>query len=308
MGIEIPGALRTVAAVAVGQEWPEADEASLRRLADAWGTVANTVTALGADGDSAMQFALAGLIGDANDAMAGYWDTVGGDSGVMAELAAVCRQLADSCETTAADVEEAKLAIIAALIALAAEIAALTASAVATFGASTAGIPIAELATQATVRIILAELFQKMLQQALIGAVKEVAITGGIQVVQTVQGNRDGLDLGDLARSAGSGAIGGAVSAGLGRDGGYGGLLVDKVEGAAAKGATSIAVDAAVGAAGATVGDIATGQGASWDSAGRGAAEGVLGGQRASTQPGAADPSTTPSPTPSGSGSLNMGP
>ncbi|WP_137725210.1 hypothetical protein [Prescottella subtropica] len=213
MGIEIPGALRTVASVAVGQDWPDGDETSLRRVADAWDLAAVALDRVGADGTRAIAPALAAVSGIVNDAVAGKWQQV--DASIE-DLAAVCRQLADACDATAADVEHAKLSIIAALVTLAAEIAALLAAAPLTAGISTAGAAAAELATQVTVRMILRELLAKLGRDVLTDVLVDTTVSGLLQLGQIAEGNRAGMDWGALGRDAYGSAVSSMVSQGLG--------------------------------------------------------------------------------------------
>lgn len=296
MGIEIPGPLRTVASLASGQDWPEADETSLRRLSDAWESVAVDVERIGAGGDDAMQAALAGVAGAVNQAMSAHWARVGGSDGAVDEIVVACRELADACESTAADVEEAKLTIIAALVALAAQIAALTASAIATFGASTAAIPAAQLATQFTIRTVIAELLRRVAREVAVSVVREVVIAGGIQVFQIAQGERDGLDVGALGKDALGAAAEGVVTGLLGREG-AGGAVLDGIEGAGRRAATGVAVDLTTGGVGAAAGDVVKGEDVSVESVLKGAvleaSDGLHGGR----------PSEPPATPPS---SLNM--
>lgn len=291
MGIEIPGSLRTVASLASGQDWPEADETSLRRLSDAWESVATDVERIGAGGDDAMQAALAGVAGAVNEAMSAHWATVGGSDGAIDQIVAVCRELADACESTAADVEEAKLTIIAALVALAAQIAALAASAVATFGASTAAIPAAQLATQLTIRTVITELLRRVAREVAVSVVREVAIAGSIQVYQLAQGQRDGLDFGALGKDAIGAAAGGVVTGLLGREG-AGGVMLDGIENAGRRAAAGVAVDLTTGGVGAAAGDVVKGEDVSAESVLKGAileaSGGIRGGERR------AEPTATP--------------
>ncbi|WP_433606961.1 hypothetical protein [Prescottella agglutinans] len=297
MGIEIPGPLRTVASVVVGQDWPEADETSLRRLSDAWAVTAVDVQQIGATGSHAMELARAGLGGAVNEAMASHWQTVGGSDGVVEQLAEVCRQLADACEATAAEVEQAKLMIIGALVSLATEIAALAATAVATFGTSAAAIPAAELATQLAVRQILMKLLQNVAEEVLIGVVKEVAIAGGVQLLQVMEGNRDGLDLGALGKEALGAAAEGAVGGLIGKDG-AGGLLLDRIGNTGGKAAAGVAVDLGVGGIGTAAGDAAKGEDVT--------VEGVLKGAVTEAVDGARDGVRRPEPSATPPSSLNM--
>ncbi|MGW6378992.1 TNT domain-containing protein [Rhodococcus sp. NPDC055112] len=321
MGIQIPGWLRGVASIAVGADWPEADETSLRRLADAWDSASSAVELIAKDGDAAMGKALGAVLGDVNAAMAQYWENFDGADGAFLSLVALCDQLSESCDTTATDVEYAKLTIIAALALLAAELAALAAAAIPTLGASTAAIPAAQIATQVAVRMVVRQLIMKLLQHAALSAAQNVLLDGAIQSLQILQGNRDRLDAGSLASGAIEGFVEGAVSGGVGRFGSGSPL--------GQFGAETIA-----GAAGSAAGVAVSGQGVSWQDLASGAIGGGLGGAGggdvatrptssvdaprfappetpASTVPSAADAGTRPGPVAEApsprSGGLNMG-
>ncbi|WP_430333944.1 hypothetical protein [Rhodococcus sp. ACT016] len=212
MGIEIPGALRTVASVAVGQDWPQTDETSLRRLADDWEIAASRIEKVGEAGEAAIQRALEAVVGDVNVSMSEHWERVGGPGGVVDELTATCRQLADLCEQTAADVEHAKLSIIVALATLAAEVAALVASTVATLGTSAAAVPAAEAATQVAVRMILRELLESLSRSVAAGVVREGGLSAIIQGAQFVAGDRPHMNFSNIAKDAVAGGVGAGVS------------------------------------------------------------------------------------------------
>ncbi|GAB2638479.1 hypothetical protein ABI214_18980 [Prescottella soli] len=297
MGIEIPGPLRTVASVVVGQDWPEADETSLRRLSDAWAVTAVDVEQIGAAGNDALEMALAGVDGAVNEAMHAHWQTVGGGDGVVEQLAEVCRQLADACEATAAEVEQAKLMIIGSLVTLAAETAALAATAVATFGTSAAAIPAAELATQFAIRQILMKLLRSVAEEVVVGVVKEVALAGGVQLLQIAEGNRAGLDLGALGKDALGAAAEGVVGGLIGK-GGAGGLVVDGIGNAGGKAAAGLAVDLGVGGIGTAAGDAAKGEEVTLEGVLKGAATEAVDGMRDSVR--------RPEPSAPPSSSLNM--
>ncbi|MGF7119910.1 hypothetical protein AB4Z09_02995 [Rhodococcus sp. TAF43] len=251
MGIEIPGSLRTVASVAVGQDWPEADETSLRRLSDAWELAAVRLDRAGADGARSIQPALDALTGDVNDAVAGRWREVGAS---VEELAAACRQLADSCESTAADVEHAKLSIIAALGLLAVEIASLLAAAAGTFGASAAAIPAAEIATQVTVRMILQELIGKLGREIAVAVLRDGGLSAGIQLMQMAEGNRDRFDMAALGKDVYGTVVSTAVSSPLGSSQ-VNDLLVDGIANVAERKLVSAGQDMAAGMIGAHAGE-----------------------------------------------------
>lgn len=209
MGILIPGWLRSVASVAVGQDWPECDETSLRRIADAWELAAVQIEEAGADGGREIGPALEAVTGIVGDAVAGKWQDV--DESIDA-LVAACRQLADACEATAVDVEHAKLSIIAALVWLAAEIATLAAAAAPTFGASMTAVPAAEIATQATVRMIL----HKLIADVGRGIAVDGAISASLQAYQVHAGTRDRFDWAAFGKDLYGSAVGSAAGGGLG--------------------------------------------------------------------------------------------
>lgn len=199
MGIQLPGWLREAAPIATGQDWPEADETSLRRIADAWDGAAAAIDRAGADGAQALAPALDAVSGIVNDAIAGKWEDV---SRSADGLAVMCRKLADACDETAAEVEHTKLSIIAALVALVAEIASLVAAAVPSAGASTAFIPAAEAATQVGIRMLLRRLLATVGRDLALDVLKDTGISGGIQLGQIIDGNRDGFDWGALGKDA----------------------------------------------------------------------------------------------------------
>ncbi|MFI6431406.1 glycohydrolase toxin TNT-related protein [Rhodococcus oryzae] len=312
MGIQIPGWLRGVASIAVGADWPEADETSLRRLADAWDSASSAVELIAQDGDAAMDKALAAVLGDVNAAMAQYWENFDGADGAFLSLVALCDQLSESCDTTATDVEYAKLTIIAALALLAAELAALAAAAIPTLGASTAAIPAAQIATQVAVRMVVRQLIMKLLQHAAVSVAQNVLLDGAIQSLQILQGNRDRLDTGSLASGAIEGFVEGAVSGGVSRFGSGSPL-------------GQIGTETLAGAAGSAASAAASGQGVSWQDLASGAiggGVGAAGGGDTATRPTASvdaprfspletPASTVPSSADSGppprSGGLNMG-
>ncbi|CAM2984167.1 WXG100 family type VII secretion target [Prescottella defluvii] len=251
MGIEIPGSLRTLASVAVGQDWPEADETSLRRLSDAWELAAVSLDRVGADGARSIQPALDALVGDVNDAVAGRWQEVGAS---VEDIASACRQLADSCESTAADVEHAKLSIISALILLAAEIAALLAAAAGTLGASTTAIPAAQLATQVTVRLILRELLEKLGRDVAVAVLRDGGISSMIQLWQISEGNRDGFDTAALGKDVFGTVVSTMVSSPLGGSQ-VNDALVDGIANAAERKLVSETQEMAAGMIGAHIGE-----------------------------------------------------
>lgn len=256
MGIEIPGWLQGVASVAVGVDWPQADETSLRRVADSWSATATTVREAGADGEAAVAQALGHVDGVIDDAIGDYWRR---HSGGIEELAAQCDRLAAACRDTATDVEHTKMLIIGSLTVLAAEIAALTAAAIPTAGASTAGIPVATIAAQLAVRALIQQLVAQMLKHGAVNAVLSIAVEGAVEGIQIARGDRAGLDVAATTAAGVSGFVDGAVAGGVTRGAHHGlanaGHSFDGFTGAAAY----LGVDLAGGVSGSIASALATG-------------------------------------------------
>ena len=220
MGIEIPDAVKWLTPIVVGASWPEGDETALRRVADAWEQAAKAVGEAIESGGAAAGAALGCMTGDTADAFDQYWQKFVGGEAYLPTLEQLCNDLAAGCDSTALNIEYTKLSIIAALIILAAQIAAMIASAVATFGTSTAGIPIAQAATRITVQMI----FRELVKQILINVAINVGVDAAIQGLQFAKGDRQTWDLDKTISAAKSGAAagiaGGLVGAGSGALGG----------------------------------------------------------------------------------------
>ncbi len=209
MTIEIPGAVQWLVPIVVGTDWPEGDEDALRRMAEAWTTAASDTESVLGDTDAAVQAALGCMQGQTADAFTKFGqDLTSGDSSPLEQLRQLCEGLGEGCDSAALEVEYTKLSIIAALVILAAQIAAMVASAAATFGASTAGIPIAQAATQVTVRTI----FQQLVKHIVVNVGVNVAVDGGIQLAQAGAGNRDKWDAGKTGSAVVSGVAAGLAA------------------------------------------------------------------------------------------------
>lgn len=242
MTIEIPGAVQWLVPIVVGTDWPEGDEDALRRLAEAWTTAASDIDSVLDDTDAAVQAALGCMQGQTADAFTKFGqDLTSGDSSPLEQLRKLCEGLGEGCDSAALEVEYTKLSIIAALVILAAQIAAMVASAAATFGASTAGIPIAQAATQVTVRTIFQQLLTKIAQNVLVNVGINVGVDTLIQGAQVMEGNRDLTDWdgGKTWSAAKSGAAAGLASG-----------VVDGLGGAALSKGTNSFTDAAAYGAG----------------------------------------------------------
>ncbi len=219
MGIEIPGAVEWLVPIVVGADWPEGDETALRRLSEAWTQAATAVGEVVVEGNGASAAVLGCMTGATSEAFDAYWKQFVEGDAYLVNLQQLCTDLASGCDDAALNIEYTKLSIIAALIILAAQIAAMIASAVATFGASTAGVPIAQAATRITVQMFFRELIKQIAVNVAINVGVDLAIQGG----QALAGNRTSwdagktLDAGIAGVAAGiAGGTVGAVSKGIG--------------------------------------------------------------------------------------------
>ncbi|MEO6086463.1 MAG: hypothetical protein ABIQ18_25455 [Umezawaea sp.] len=219
MGIEIPGAVEWLVPIVVGADWPEGDETALRRLSEAWTAAAAAVEDVIQDGQGAAGGALGCMSGQTAEAFDKYWKQFVEGDAYLVNLQQLCTDLASGCDDAALNIEYTKLSIILALIVLAAQIVAMIASAVATFGASTAGVPIAQAATRITVQMF----FRELIKQIAINVAINVGIDLGIQIGQAIAGNRKSWDvdktvdagIAGVAAGVASGAVG-SLSKGLG--------------------------------------------------------------------------------------------
>ncbi|WP_344591256.1 hypothetical protein [Actinomadura vinacea] len=213
--MEFPSELRWLKYI-VGSEWPEGDEDAMRRLARMWRDAAARLRGLHEELNAAAGRVGSTGEGPAFDAFRQYWEqysTV--DPRVIPSLAETCDHLAKVLEDGALDIEAAKYMFYAMLIITAIEVIALIAAAWATFGASMAGIPLVEMTAQLAARTIAQKLLTAILRHAASGALEEAALTALIQGIQVLEGNRKGLDGGEILTAARDGAIGGAISGGL---------------------------------------------------------------------------------------------
>lgn len=210
MGIEIPGEVSWLFPIVVGASWPEGDETALRRVAEAWTQCGVDIEGVISETEGAVRSALGTMKGDTHDAFEKFMkDFCNGDAGHLPELKKLCEALGEGADNAALEIEYTKYSIIAALIILAAQIAAMIASAVATFGASTAGIPIAQAATQLTVRTFFQQLLTKIGQQILLNVAINVGVDGAIQGLQFAKGDRQSWDWSNTGNAAVSGVAAG---------------------------------------------------------------------------------------------------
>jgi hypothetical protein len=274
MTIQIPEPVQWLAPIVVGADWPEGDEDALRRLAQAWEQAARVISSATGDGNVAAHAACGAMQGEAADAFAEYWDRfVAGDEQFLITLQQACEQLAQGCDETALNVEYTKLSIIAALTILAAQIAAMLAAAFATFGASTAGIPIAQAATRITVQLA----FQELIKQIALNVAINVGVDVAIQGLQIAQGDRSfsEWDSGKTTDAGISGVAAGVASGGVGLASDALGHTTTSFGQAAVRGANEGAI---AGMAGNALTDLAHGDAPSARSLVSGATAGSIGG------------------------------
>nr|WP_199442539.1 toxin glutamine deamidase domain-containing protein [Umezawaea beigongshangensis] len=228
--MEIPDEVKWLLPIVVGESWPEGDEDKLRDLRDAWHRAADAVPGVSSTADGGARSILDGWTGDGAEAFEEVWKKyVEGDDAYFTSIVEACRALGDSCDATALDVEYTKYLIIASLIVLAISIAAMIASAAVTFGASTAGIVPAQIATRVAVQMIFRQLLQKLAQQGFTKVAQQVlqrvlrevatnvatgvALDAGIQGLQMASGDRRSWDLSKTGDAAVGGAVEGVVGA-----------------------------------------------------------------------------------------------
>ncbi len=232
--MEMPDEVKWLLPIVVGESWPEGDEDRLRQLRDAWHQAAQAIPGVSGTANQGAQEALENWDGAAAQAFGELWKKfVDGDGAYFTSLAQACQALGDSAEATALDVEYTKYMIIASLIMLAISIAAMIATAWCTFGASTAGIVPAQLATRTVVQRLFQQLIEKLIQQGfkklateivkrvLKKVAKEVvqnvamnvAMDVGIQGIQMLSGDRKNWDWSKTTDAAVGGAVDGVVGA-----------------------------------------------------------------------------------------------
>jgi hypothetical protein len=207
MGMELPAELKWLEWV-VGSDWPEGDEDALWRMKDAWHAAGHDVHSLLGDGNTAYYRVLSSVGGSLEEAFTGYWHQYSeGDEAYLTKLAQLCENLAQHCDDTALQIEYAKYQFIAALIILAIQIVYMLAMAAPSFGASTAGIPVAEVATQSFIRIVAQNIIRTMIFMIVQNVLSDVVV----QAVQIGEGHRAHFDGSKTVQAAIDGAISGAV-------------------------------------------------------------------------------------------------
>lgn len=223
--------------IAVGQDWPQADEDALRRLAQAWTDAMEALLTVADGGNAAAQNVNYSVQSVSSDEFNNYWSAyVDGDDSVVGQLARQSENLATQLLAFAEQTEFTKLSIDIQLILLFIQLLIDLVMAFVTFGASTAEGVVAAFITRLTVRGFLTELIK-----AVIMAVLPDVIT---QTIMLSEGHRSSFDVGETLQAAQMGVIGGLVGAGIGK--GLGSLGEGLAKNPAERGATEL-LDSAAG-------------------------------------------------------------
>ncbi|MFE9784165.1 toxin glutamine deamidase domain-containing protein [Nocardia salmonicida] len=238
MGIEIPDELQWVAKYVLGAgDWPDGDETAMRRVADGWTAMANTLDTVDDAAAKALNIALAAISeGETHTSIATFRDKLlSGDQATFAAVRTWCEKQAELLDDGANDIEHTKLVIIGTMIVTAVELAVALATSWTGVGA-VAGVA-ARVAAQVAIRVAIKQLIARMLTRgaakaaarlALRGAAFEALEEGGLdlaaRMIQVSNGDRTGEKFGvsDFVLATFGGVVGGAVGGVLG--GGTGAL------------------------------------------------------------------------------------
>ncbi|MFD4433971.1 hypothetical protein ACFWPJ_32070, partial [Nocardia sp. NPDC058497] len=245
MGIEIPDELQWVAKYILGAgDWPAGDETAMRRVADAWTTMAQTLNTVDDNATLAFNAALTALSeGETHTEVTVLRDNLlAGDEAAFAAVRKWCEKQAELLNDGANDIEHTKLVIIGTMVITAVEILATAWTGVGLIASAAA-----RVAGQIAVRIAIRQLIANMLTRgaakaaarlALRGAAFEALEEGGTdlsaRLIQVYNGDRSWQKFGltDLGLATFGGAVGGAVGGVLG---GGTGALADGLSSTAGK-------------------------------------------------------------------------
>lgn len=195
--------------IAVGQDWPQADEDALRRLAQAWTDAMEGLLTVADGGNVAAQNVNYSVQSVSSDEFNNYWSAyVSGDNSVIGQMARQSESLATQLLAFAEQTEFTKWSIDIQLVLLFIQLVIDLVLAFVTFGASTSEGVLAAFITRLTVRGFLTELIKAVLM-----AVLPDVIT---QTIMLAEGHRSSYDVGETLQAAQMGVIGGVVGAGLG--------------------------------------------------------------------------------------------
>ncbi len=189
MGIEIPDELQWVAKYILGAgDWPDGDETAMRRVADGWTAMANTLNTVDDDAAKVLNVVLSAISeGETHTSIQTLRDKLlAGDQATFTAVRKWCEKQAELLEDGANDIEHTKLVIIGTMIVTAIEILATAWTGVGLIASAAA-----RIAGQIAVRIAVRQLIARMLSRgaakaagrmALWGAVFEAAEEGGVDL------------------------------------------------------------------------------------------------------------------------------
>ncbi|MGW7674376.1 WXG100-like domain-containing protein [Streptomyces sp. NPDC054775] len=203
MSLEVPPELSWVAALLVGQRWPQGDEDGLRALGEAWGSVGQVLSGVGGELGSASAGVVGGLGGTVAEEFAGFAATLGG---VLPQVAESATGLGRLLEESALEVETGKLMLIFEFCFTMVMLWMCAAD-----GAA-AEIP----AVIAAARVVCTRILLSLVQAMAFGAGFMVGADAVVQAVEFLEGHRHTWSVGEtlqaLEMGALSGAVGGAVA------------------------------------------------------------------------------------------------
>ncbi|PWI42165.1 hypothetical protein [Streptomyces sp. ICBB 8177] len=197
MSINLPPELAWVAKLAVGQDWPDADEDKLRSLGEAWDDAARQLNEISREISPIATGVLQNISGAVADEFSSFTQQLQSNLPDMAQAAG---QLGKLGKNTGVQVEYTKYMIIAQLIWLAVEIAELA------FWA-----PEAIPAMVTGVRLIVRMLLKRLLTSIATGVAFMVGMDAVIQGIQFLKGDRTHWDTSSTIQALEGGAIGGAI-------------------------------------------------------------------------------------------------
>ncbi|GHJ44933.1 hypothetical protein Cs7R123_22750 [Catellatospora sp. TT07R-123] len=245
---DAPGWCKELLDWVIGMDWPEGDEQATWDVADGWYTASAELQDPLLESERAALdavIAFGGAEGKVAAAIKDAWLQIGSgsDKSALQAAAFVTHALGEMLEGAGCDIQGAKLEYYVELGLLLIELIAMAVAAFFTFGASTAAAGPMCMATRFAIKEILKRLLKSLIERGIKRAVKdklkdlgkdfgkklgkwaikagkegldeakeELLTQGGIQAYQNAIGRRHGVDLVDLAVSAGAGFAGGAAS------------------------------------------------------------------------------------------------
>ncbi|MCX4748164.1 hypothetical protein OG455_22065 [Kitasatospora sp. NBC_01287] len=208
-----------------GMWWPDADEDGLRQVATAWNTLADAIDSSTATANSTAQGVIHGNSGPAVSAFDTFWAryyTSG--SGWLPDASASCRAMAKACSQYADQIAAAKkkleeeVALVGGVLIAGTTLAFFTGglSEGAAIGASAAIVSAAD-ALGVTVATAVADIAGTVLTGAAFGAVESATIDLAVaQPIKIGFGDQKGISATEILDSAGTGALAGGFTSGMG--------------------------------------------------------------------------------------------